>query len=172
MDTIATVKTRHFGTIPVRHRDCPLCGRNNDDVVPSGYSQEPWMIRECPSCDFVYIDSAPQYKMQFETMAWERTTKVEEVRRAEIRPISYRASKRTRFRMHILPKRTMLGFIAARIGGGMSSTSVVAAAKQYKAFHLPLRRLASKSLLRLHRLPIAPFVRAAVTQSMPLVLRG
>jgi SAM-dependent methyltransferase len=51
-------------------------------------------------------------------MAWERTTKVEERRRAEIRPISYKASKRTRFRKNLLPKKTMLHYIAARVHGG------------------------------------------------------
>jgi hypothetical protein len=51
-------------------------------------------------------------------MAWERTTKVEEQRRVEIRPISYTASKRTRFRKNLLPKRMMLDYIAGRIQGG------------------------------------------------------
>jgi len=123
MDAFATVETEHFGTIPVRHRDCPLCGRNNDDVPRNAYSHGPWAIRICKGCSFVYIDNAPHYAVQFETMAWERTTKVEEQRRAEIRPISYKASKRTRFRMHVLPKRTMLGYIAAKTERLILSTS-------------------------------------------------
>lgn len=118
MDTVATIKTEHFGAIPVRPRNCPLCGRSNSDIAPSRYSHGPWTIKDCSECGFVYIDSAPEYEVQFKTMAWERTTKVEEQRRAEIRPISYKASKRTRFRMHILPKRTMLGYIAKCSGGG------------------------------------------------------
>lgn len=69
-------------------------------------------------CGFVYLDNAPHYEVLIETMAWERTTKIEEQRRAEIRPISYKASKRTRFRLHLLPKRTVLGYIAARIESG------------------------------------------------------
>jgi SAM-dependent methyltransferase len=115
---VATVVTEHFGAIEVHRRDCPLCCRNNDATTPSRYSHGPWTVRECRDCGFVYIDSAPQYEVQFETMAWERTTKVEEQRRAEIRPLSYKASKWTRFRMHLLPKRTMLGYIAARIDRG------------------------------------------------------
>ncbi len=118
MSSVATVETEHFGAIPVSRRDCPLCGRDNDKLPPNGYSHGPWAIRHCPGCGFVYIDRAPRYEMQFETMAWERTSKIEESRRAEIRPISYKASKRTRFRMHILPKRTMFAFIAARAAGG------------------------------------------------------
>jgi len=118
MDTVATIETEHFGTISVRPRNCPLCGRSNADIAPSRYSHGPCMIKDCSRCSFVYIDSTPEYEVQFRTMAWERTTKVEEQRRAEIRPISYKASKRTRFRMHILPKRTMLGYIVERSGGG------------------------------------------------------
>lgn len=118
MAALTTIETEHFGTISVRHRDCPLCGRNHDGIPLSGYSYGPWVIRDCPGCGFVYIGSAPHYEAQAEMIAWERTTKVEEQRRAEIRPISYKLSKWTRFRMHILPKRTMLGYIAARLSGG------------------------------------------------------
>jgi hypothetical protein len=51
----------------------------------------------------------PDYTVQFEAMAWERTTEVEERRRAEIRPFSYQASKRTRFRLHLFPRHTVFG---------------------------------------------------------------
>ena len=114
----AVVETELFGSVSVRRRNCPLCDRNNEGEKPSGYSQRPWTIRQCPDCRFVYIDTAPHYDVQFQTMAWERTTKFEEQRRAEIRPISYPVSKRTRFRLHLLPKRTMLGYIKARIESG------------------------------------------------------
>ena len=113
-----TVETKDFGTQPIVHRDCPHCVRDNDAVAPSRYSHEPWHIKECTGCGFDYIDRALRYEAQFEAMAWERTTKIEEQRRAELRPISYKASKRTRFRMHLLPKRTMHGYIAGRIAGG------------------------------------------------------
>jgi SAM-dependent methyltransferase len=111
MSAITTIDTKDFGKIPVRRRDCPLCGRNNDHVPAGSYSVEPWTIKECADCSFVYIDDTPHYSMQFEVMAWERTTKVEERRRAEIRPISYKASKRTRFRLHLLPRHSVLGYI-------------------------------------------------------------
>ncbi len=118
MNSLGTVVTEHFGGIPVRHRNCPLCRRNNDRAASSSYSHGPWTIKECVGCGFVYIDNAPRYEVQFETMAWERTTKVEEQRRAKLRPISYKVSKRTRFRLHLLPKRTMVGYVASRIDGG------------------------------------------------------
>ncbi len=40
-------------------------------------------------------------------MAWERTTKIEERRRSEIRPYSYKSSKTTRKRLHLLPRKKM-----------------------------------------------------------------
>jgi SAM-dependent methyltransferase len=116
--TLTSVETAHFGSIPVYRRACPLCSRDNDDTGPSGYSNPPWHIKHCPECDFVYLDSAPHHAMQFETMAWERTTRLEEQRRAGLRPLSYRLSKLTRFRVRMLPKRTMLGYITSRIEGG------------------------------------------------------
>ena len=112
------IETRDFGAISVRPRDCPLCCHNNDSLPANRYSRMPWRIKECRECSFVYIDAAPDYAVQFEAMAWERTTKVEERRRAEIRPFSYQASKRTRFRLHLFPRHTVFGYIASRVRGG------------------------------------------------------
>jgi SAM-dependent methyltransferase len=118
MAVATTVDTKHFGIIAIRHRVCPMCRHDCREVPPGPYSQGPWAVKKCPHCQFVYIESAPTYDVQVATMSWERSTKIEEQRRAEIRPISYKASKVTRFRLWLLPKRTMLGFIVARISGG------------------------------------------------------
>jgi len=118
MRTAENIETIAFGTVAVRHRDCPLCGRDNRDAPPGRYSSDLWPVKDCGTCGFAYIDRAPKFEVQFETMAWERTTKVEELRRAQIRPFSYKASKRTRFRMHLLPRRTVLNCVMSRIDGG------------------------------------------------------
>ena len=118
MAELSVIFSEPFGAIPVRERACPLCGRDNSDRPAGRYSHASWAVRDCWDCGFVYIDRAPEFALQSETMAWERTTKLEEVRRAELRPYSYRASKRMRFRMHLLPKRTVLGYVAARIRVG------------------------------------------------------
>lgn len=99
--------TGSFGNISVVDRDCPLCGRDNGDTAPNRYSHEFWKIKDCGDCGFVYIDKAPVYETLTTNMSWERTTKVEEVRRAEIRPVSYKFSKFTRARMHFLPRLKM-----------------------------------------------------------------
>jgi len=113
-----TVDLAHFGRVRVAPRACPLCGKDNEAVPPSPYSDGAWSIKDCPDCGFTYIDAAPHYAAQVAQVSWERTTKVEEQRRAEIRPISYKLSKRMRFRLHLLPRRTMEGYIAARVAGG------------------------------------------------------
>ncbi len=101
------LESADFGTIKVVERDCPQCGRNNADQSANRYSHSVWKIRECADCGFVYIDQAPVYGALKSEMAWEKTTLVEEKRRADIRPISYRFSKFTRARMHLFPRTKM-----------------------------------------------------------------
>jgi SAM-dependent methyltransferase len=96
-----------FGKIKVVARDCPLCGQDSAGSPASRYSHDMWTVRNCAGCGFVYIDKAPVYETLKSVMAWEKTTKVEEQRRAEIRPISYKFSKLTRARMHLFPRRKM-----------------------------------------------------------------
>jgi SAM-dependent methyltransferase len=112
------IETRHFGAIDVIKRGCPLCGRHNDAAPNNPYSYDIWTIKDCANCGFVYIDKAPVYQVQSDQMAWERTTPVEDARRARLRPLSYTLSKLTRIRMHILPRRTMNAYISARAEGG------------------------------------------------------
>jgi SAM-dependent methyltransferase len=103
--------TGDFGKVAVVARDCPLCGRDNSDALENRYSHPFWKIKDCRDCGFVYIDKAPIYEAQASTMAWELTTKIEEVRRSKLRPISYKFSKLTRARLHILPRLTMHGLV-------------------------------------------------------------
>jgi len=112
------IETAAFGAVAVEQRCCPLCGRDNGDQPNSRYSQGGWAVKDCADCGFVYIDSAPVYAAQSVQMAWERTTKIEETRRAELRPLSYKLSKRLRFRMRLLPRRTLARELTGRIAGG------------------------------------------------------
>ena len=102
-----TVKSANLGDVQVTHRDCPLCGRNNDDVPDHKLSYDVWTIKQCPECDFVYIDRGPDYEKLFTDLSWEVTSKIEETRRADLRPVSYRASKATRIRMALLPRKNI-----------------------------------------------------------------
>jgi SAM-dependent methyltransferase len=95
------------GKIAIVHRACPLCGHDNAAGPASRYSHAAWEVKDCARCGFVYIEKAPDYEALFSEMAWERTTKIEDRRRAEIRPFSYGFSKKTRARMRILPRNKM-----------------------------------------------------------------
>lgn len=101
------VNSANLGPVKVLHRDCPLCGRDNSDEPDNVYSYDVWTIKDCPQCDFTYIDRGPDYAQLFETLNWETTTAVEEQRRANLRPVGYKASKLTRLRMHLLPRKQM-----------------------------------------------------------------
>ena len=118
MSTSGIVRTPHFGTIPVHRRDCPLCDQSNSAEARSRYSRGTWNLKKCRQCGFVYINSAPHYELQFEKMAWETTSKLEERRRTRSHPILYELSKRTRSRMNVLPKRTVARYVTAYIKGG------------------------------------------------------
>ena len=101
------VNSANLGPVKVLHRDCPLCGRDNSDEPDNAYSYDVWTIKDCPQCGFTYIDRGPDYAQLFETLNWETTTAVEEKRRADLRPVGYKASKFTRLRMHLLPRKQM-----------------------------------------------------------------
>ena len=102
-----TVKSANLGDVQVTHRDCPLCGRNNDDTPDHKLSYDVWTIKQCPECDFIYIDRGPDYEKLFTDLSWEVTTKIEESRRASLRPVSYKVSKITRIRMALLPRKNI-----------------------------------------------------------------
>ena len=101
-DQVLTTVTTPLGEVAVTARVCPACGA--DDGSPSRYSRPPWTIKACAPCGFVYVDPAPDTAALAETFAWERSTKVEEGRRAAAQPVTRGLSKATRFRLHLLPR--------------------------------------------------------------------
>ena len=101
------VASENLGTVQVLHRDCPLCSRDNSDQANLQYSYDVWSMKTCPDCRMVYIDKGLDYTKLFSDLSWERTTKIEEKRRADLRTVSYPASKLTRIRMRLLPRKTI-----------------------------------------------------------------
>lgn len=98
----STAKTASIQTI---ERSCPLCETVNSQVPAHRYSDPFWRLKQCPQCDFVYIENAPRYEHMSSDLAWEKTFQVEEQRRKATRGHEYTLSKNTRWRMALLPRK-------------------------------------------------------------------
>lgn len=58
----------------VLFRSCPLCGRDNRaEQVFDHYSPGTWDLKRCPACDFVYLETIPDYTATAEALAWDHT---------------------------------------------------------------------------------------------------
>lgn len=114
---IETVELPDVGPIRVQRRNCPQCGRDNRGETPR-HSRAPWDVIACADCGFVYLDRAPVYDELFETMAWRTNWQREEKRRKKARPLSYKASKLTRFRLHMFPRKQVDDLILQHVDSG------------------------------------------------------
>ena len=99
-----TFSSERFGDLQVLHRFCPMCGHDNAGANPSPYSLDIWDIVNCSDCSFTYIDKAPIYEELKDNISWEKTFEIEVDRRTETRPISYKVSRMTRWRMNLFPR--------------------------------------------------------------------
>ncbi|CAK0748650.1 Class I SAM-dependent methyltransferase [Azospirillaceae bacterium] len=110
-DTSCFVETA-CGLVRVVPRKCPLCGADNIHTPTNEQlSSPPWRVISCRNCGFTHLHQAPLYDALYSTLAWEKTTRLEEQRRSEIRPFSYPISKATRFRMGLLPRRKVADMV-------------------------------------------------------------
>ena len=71
------------------HRICPLCGRDNTDESPLGYSQDRWKLKRCSQCDLIYLENAPAYEALESDFAWEKTYQREKKKRREGQTLRY-----------------------------------------------------------------------------------
>lgn len=103
--------TGRFGLVRVVARACPLCDAEAATPRP-GYGEGIWRLVECRNCGFAYLDRAPDYAALFSAMAWEKTTVVEDARRAAARPVLRRFSKWSRGYLRVLPRKKMPDLVA------------------------------------------------------------
>lgn len=84
----ATLKNRPVETATAAaHRCCPVCGADNRDRNPLTESREPWRLKQCGECQFVYLENAPLYAELTETFAWEKTCAAERHARRQREPV-------------------------------------------------------------------------------------
>lgn len=92
-------------------RLCPSCKENNFNIESSKYSNEQWKIKECKSCDFVYIETVPIYEEFIEEFAWEKTSSEQKKRRQKKNPLLQTTSKYIKKVRHKILKRNKLQYL-------------------------------------------------------------
>jgi len=105
----AQVTTKPVGTV---ERFCPLCSADNKSLPVSRYSVPDWHLKSCPQCGFVYIENAPLYDALATDMAWEKRAAGEEQRRSREWGNLYKFSKKSRWRLHIFPRKKFAELLA------------------------------------------------------------
>lgn len=101
-----------FGDISIVPRVCPQCGDQNTGTPASRYSLGQWTIKDCRRCNLTYITSSPDYDTLFVQMAWEKSFAAENAWREETRGGLQSLSKKTRWRLHILPRKQVPDLLA------------------------------------------------------------
>lgn len=101
-----------FGDLNIVPRNCPLCGDENEATPPSRYSLDKWTVKECRTCCFTYITSGPDYDALFEQMVWENSSRLESEWRESTRKVQQTLSKKTRWRMRLLPRKRIPELLA------------------------------------------------------------
>lgn len=89
--------------VPQEQRACPACASQARRALPQ-YSEGSWSIAACEACGFVYLANPPGYEALESEFAFEKTFKVEKVRRLKTRPIAKRLSDATRWRLNLRRK--------------------------------------------------------------------
>ncbi len=71
------------------NRLCPVCGLDNADSEPNGYSRDRWTLKGCTGCGLVYLENAPTYVQIGTEFAWEKSYSQEKSKRREGRGARY-----------------------------------------------------------------------------------
>ena len=69
------------------HRLCPACKRDNRHRENSKYSRDPWRIKQCFDCGFVFLENTPAYEALVSEFAWESTSHAEKMERRRREPV-------------------------------------------------------------------------------------
>ncbi|MCA9030121.1 MAG: class I SAM-dependent methyltransferase [Planctomycetaceae bacterium] len=75
------------------HRACPLCSRDNRNEPASRWSRDEWTIKECPECEFIYLENAPEYEALADDYCWTLSVPQERNRRLQSEPLFSRLSQ-------------------------------------------------------------------------------
>ncbi|CAL8980954.1 hypothetical protein RHODGE_RHODGE_01226 [Rhodoplanes serenus] len=107
-----------FGEVAVVARTCPHCGDDNAATAPGPYSLGRWTVKTCAGCGLTYTTSGPVYEALSEQMSWEKTSQLESEWRDATRTTQQKLSRATRWRLHLLPRKSSAALIAAHAAPG------------------------------------------------------
>jgi methionine biosynthesis protein MetW len=89
-----------------RRRNCPFCGTDNRSEAVSPFNKQPWNLKQCAQCGFLYLEDAVSYQQLEEEYAWTTSSSVETDRRRHEDPVMFRISRTIRrLRSRFWPKR-------------------------------------------------------------------
>ena len=101
------------------HRACPLCGMDNRDQPVLSYSREPWRLKQCAGCTFVYLENAVRYEESIANFAWSKTFRQERLRRRQQQPVFSAISSRwKRLRQKFIKRDKGAKLIRSCVGSG------------------------------------------------------
>jgi SAM-dependent methyltransferase len=71
-------------------RTCPACRTGGAQLRRNRYSQANWVLKECLTCNFVFLENPPDYATLQDQFSWENTSKHQnEVRQKSYSPVEY-----------------------------------------------------------------------------------
>lgn len=106
------------GTAGTVARNCPCCGRSSADARRTSYGTAEWPLLQCTDCAMLFVPQYLPYTALERDHAWEVSSKEEDKRRAEARPLSYKASKATRRRLSLFKRRAVLEDLQRHVTAG------------------------------------------------------
>jgi SAM-dependent methyltransferase len=93
-------------------RSCPLCTFDNRSAAAHPASREPWRIKTCAGCGFIYLENAPTYEELEADSAWEKTLPEEKTRRRAAEPLLHAVNAPLKqFRIVVLHRDKMVALV-------------------------------------------------------------
>ena len=103
---------------------CVACGTDNHSAPVHPLSVDAWPLKQCGTCNLVYLTRVPDYPATGNEFAFEKTVATENVRRDQARPIERRISKALKwFRARVL-KRNRARALAQRYANRHDATVI------------------------------------------------
>jgi len=100
-------------------RFCPVCDTDNHTQPASKWSRGAWRMKECTSCQLLYLENAPTYQALAENHSWTETFKAERAFRRKREPLLQAVSGSLKWlRLSLLKRNKALSLIRQHVSSG------------------------------------------------------